>query len=277
MRAVVMLLRAQLRQHWKSWLALAALVTLVGGFVMAAAATARRTAAAVPDFVARHGYDTVVYSGRALPQLARFPQIAQVTTAPAPFVGALGCPRCGKINSSGGLDVFEVPPGVLARMVQLVSGRLPDQSDPGEVLASTTVARDSGTRVGSVIQVLTPTAAQVQLVQQGKVKPSALVREVPRHAVRMVGLVVTETELPYGIGLRYDLFATTALAAVVTGGRRCCRSISCGSGTARLTWPRSMASCGGCIRSEPTTWTPMLPRCSTPSRRRPSAGGCWPA
>jgi hypothetical protein len=31
----------------------------------------------------------------------------------------------------------------------------------------------------------------------------------------VVGLVVTETELPYGIGLRYDLFATTALAAVV--------------------------------------------------------------
>jgi hypothetical protein len=48
-----MLLHAQLRQHWKSWLALAALVTLVGGLVMAAAATGRRTAAAFPGFVAR--------------------------------------------------------------------------------------------------------------------------------------------------------------------------------------------------------------------------------
>ena len=41
MRAVVMLLHAQLRQHWKSWLALAALVALAAGFVIAAAATGR--------------------------------------------------------------------------------------------------------------------------------------------------------------------------------------------------------------------------------------------
>jgi hypothetical protein len=61
-RAVAMLLRAQLRQHWKSWLALVALVTLVGGLVMAAVVTARRTAAAFPGFLARHGYDAVVYS-----------------------------------------------------------------------------------------------------------------------------------------------------------------------------------------------------------------------
>src|SRR5262249_42281020 len=63
-RAVAVLLRAQVRQHWKSWLALAALVTLVGGLVMAAASTARRTAAAFPGFLARHGYDAVVYSAR---------------------------------------------------------------------------------------------------------------------------------------------------------------------------------------------------------------------
>jgi ABC-type antimicrobial peptide transport system permease subunit len=43
----MLLLHVQLRQHWKSWLALAALVTLVGGLVMAAAATGRRTAAAI--------------------------------------------------------------------------------------------------------------------------------------------------------------------------------------------------------------------------------------
>ena len=40
------------------------LVALVGGLVMAAAATGRRTAAAFPAFVARHGFDAIVYSGR---------------------------------------------------------------------------------------------------------------------------------------------------------------------------------------------------------------------
>ncbi len=65
MRAVVMLLRTQQRQHWRSWLALAALVALAGGIVIAAVTTARRTAAAFPDFVSRYGYDAIVYSGQS--------------------------------------------------------------------------------------------------------------------------------------------------------------------------------------------------------------------
>jgi hypothetical protein len=55
MRAVGMVLRAQLRQHGKSWLALAVLAALVGGLVMAATVTARATAAAFPGFLARYG------------------------------------------------------------------------------------------------------------------------------------------------------------------------------------------------------------------------------
>jgi hypothetical protein len=74
MGAVALVLRVRLRQHWRSWLALAALVALVGGFVMAAAVTARRTTAAFPSFVARHGYDAIVYSMHPLPGLAAFPR-----------------------------------------------------------------------------------------------------------------------------------------------------------------------------------------------------------
>ena len=85
MGAVVLVLRVRLRLHWRSWLALAVLVALVGGFVMAAAVTARRTAAALPDFVARHGYDALVYSSHPLPGLARIPQVALVTPVLLPF------------------------------------------------------------------------------------------------------------------------------------------------------------------------------------------------
>ena len=46
-------------------------------------------------------------------------------------------------------------------MVKLLSGRMPDQSRPDEVLASYTFRQDYGARLGSVIQVLTPTPAQV--------------------------------------------------------------------------------------------------------------------
>jgi FtsX-like permease family protein len=213
-RAVVMLLRTQLRQHWKSWLALAALVTLVGGLVMAAAATARRTAAAFPDFLARHGYHAVVYSGHPLPSLARIPQVAHVTPAPGPISLPGRCFPCRKPIGDDNFGVFEVPPADLNRMLKLLSGRMPDQSSPHEVLASYTLARDYGVRIGSVIQVLTPTPAQVRLAE--KLGPSKVSRAaVPRRSLRVVGLVVAENEFQYGLGPRYDLFPTKAYAAAV--------------------------------------------------------------
>ena len=104
MRAVGMLLHGQLRQHARSWLALATLAALVGGLVMAAVVTARATAAAFPGFVARYGYDDVVYTARPLPQLARMREVARVTPVRAPFVAAVGCARCAGINNSGSLE-----------------------------------------------------------------------------------------------------------------------------------------------------------------------------
>src|SRR5215471_2306879 len=209
-----MLLRVQFRQHWTSWLALAALVTLVGGLVMAAAATARRTAAAFPDFRERHGYDAVVYSAHPLPSLARMPQVAHVTSAPGPISFAGRCSSCREPIGQGSFGVFEVPPADLGRMVKLLSGRMPNQSSPDEVLASYTLASDEGVRIGSVIQVLVPTPAQLRLAQQqgrSRLNPAA----VPRRSLRVVGLVVAENEFPSGNGTRYGLFPTKAFAAAV--------------------------------------------------------------
>jgi hypothetical protein len=208
--AVVILLRTQRRQHWRSWLALAVLVALAGGFVIAAATTARRTAAAFPDFVARHGYDAIVYSVHPLPTLARIPQVASVTPVPGPVDFPVACDTCTKPIASGSFGLFEIPPAGLARTVKLLQGRLPDQSDPGEVLASYTLARDKNVRLGSVIQVITPTPAQIKL-GRSKINPA----DIPRRSLRVVGLVVTENEFPSGTGDRYDLFVTKAYAAAV--------------------------------------------------------------
>ncbi|MGO9961883.1 MAG: hypothetical protein ACLPUG_00445 [Acidimicrobiales bacterium] len=49
--------RAELQHRWRSWLALAILVTLVGGTVLGAVAAGRRTASAFPRFLTRYGYD----------------------------------------------------------------------------------------------------------------------------------------------------------------------------------------------------------------------------
>ncbi|HEX4254472.1 MAG TPA: FtsX-like permease family protein [Streptosporangiaceae bacterium] len=218
MGAVGLLLHAQLRQHGRSWLALAVLIALGGGLVMAAAATARATSAAFPAFVSRYGYDDIVYTPRLLPQLARMPQVTRATPIQAPFVAAVGCAGCGPINASQSFDGFEVAPRDLDRTVKLVSGRMPDQSDPGQTLASTTVADDSGVRVGSQVTIYTPTQAQVNQAQaqnQAVTPSKAQLARVPHSTVRVTGLVVTENEFPAGNGPRYDLFPTQAWAAAV--------------------------------------------------------------
>ena len=208
----VMVLRARLRQHWRSWLALSALVALVGGLVIAAAAAGRRTAAAFPGFVTRHGYDAVVYSGRPHPELARLPQVAHLTPALLPFVVRPSCASCRKKINDGSFAIFEVAPGELPRMVQLISGRMPDQSNPHEVLASYTLAKDNGVRLGSVIKADSLSRAQSPMTANPVpgARPAG-----PRLSLRVVGFVVTEDEFPTGEGSRYDLFPTAAFARAV--------------------------------------------------------------
>jgi hypothetical protein len=206
--AVVMVLRGRFRRHWKSWLALSVLVAVAGGFVLATAAAGRRTAAAFPDFVARHGYDVVVYSEQPLPGLARLPHVASVTQVLALYSGTPACPSCRHPIDDRNFLINEVPPAQLPRMVTLLSGRMPRQSDPSEVLASFTLAKDNGVRIGSVLRV--PLASPAQL-RTGKLDgpPAA------RPTLRVVGIVAAEAEFPSGASLHYDLYTTTAFATAV--------------------------------------------------------------
>jgi len=74
------------------------------------------------------------------------------------------------------------------------------------VVASFTLARDNGVRVGSVLRPQLGTQADLE---GANVKPSPALRP----ALRVVGIVVTEGEFPSGASPHYDLFATTAYAA----------------------------------------------------------------
>jgi ABC-type lipoprotein release transport system permease subunit len=204
--AVVMVLRGRFRQYWKSWLALGLLVAVAGGFVLTTASAGHRTADAFPGYVARHGYDVIVYSPKKLPRLSRLPHVTSVTPAVVTYNGAVGCASCHTPIDTRNFLVNEVPPGQLPRMMTLLSGRMPRQSDPGEVLASFTLARDNGVRVGSVLRPQLGTQAELE---GAKVKPSPALRP----ALRVVGIVVTESEFPAGASPHYDLFATTAYTA----------------------------------------------------------------
>jgi hypothetical protein len=205
-RAIVIVLRGRLRQFWRSLVVLSLLVAVAGGFVLAATAAARRTEAAIGGFVARHGSNVVAYSAAPLPRLARLPEVRSAVPVLAPYAAQPLCPSCTKPIDSEDFLVNEVPPGALPHLVALLSGRMPDQSNPHEVLASFTLARDNGVRIGTVLRV--PLGSEAQL--QGTTRDQ---RPVLQPAVRVVGIVAAETEFPSGAGPHYDLYATRAFAA----------------------------------------------------------------
>jgi ABC-type lipoprotein release transport system permease subunit len=129
-----------------------------------------------------------------------------VTPAVVTYNETVGCASCHTPIDTRNFLVNDVAPGQLPRMMTLLSGRMPRQSDPGEVLASFTLARDNGVRIGSVLRPQLGTQAELE---GAKVKPSPALRP----ALRVVGIAVTEAEFPAGASPHYDLFATTAYAA----------------------------------------------------------------
>lgn len=77
-------------------------------------------------------------------------------------------------------------------MVKLLAGRMPDQSDPDQVLASFTLQRDDGVHVGTVIRV--PFAARSQ--RSAVLSNASITPDGPTVAFRVVGIEAAETEFP---------------------------------------------------------------------------------
>ena len=88
MEAVGFALRAELRRRWRSWLVIALLISLVGGFVLAAIAAGRRTDAAFPQFVATYSFDATVYATGPVPELAKLPDVSSAIGVVSPSNGS---------------------------------------------------------------------------------------------------------------------------------------------------------------------------------------------
>jgi hypothetical protein len=205
--AVMMVLRARLRARRRSCLALVVLVALATGLVVGAADAARRTEAAYPAYVAVHGYDAALYAATPLPGVAKLPEVASSTQV---RVLASGTPRCGSctrpINPST-FGVFGVSPAQLPHMVKLLSGHMPDQQDPRQVLASFDLAQD-GVGVGTVIDV--PFASSEQ--RDDVLNNANFTPDGPTVALRVVGIEAAEVEFPATGPANDDLYTTAAFA-----------------------------------------------------------------
>jgi hypothetical protein len=205
--AVRLVFHAELRQRWRSWLAIAILISVVAGFVLAATAGGRRTESAFPRFVAAHGFDAVVYATRPVPKVAKLPGVSSVTEVVIPDDGQPTC-NCSHSISQVNLGVEVVAPKARSPFT-LASGRMPDPSVPDEVLASFTLQQDYGVQIGTVIHV--PFEAPSQGSAYNNPNVGLPNPEGPTVAFHVVGIEATEYEFPSGTTPVYLL--SPALAA----------------------------------------------------------------
>jgi hypothetical protein len=207
--AVLLAFRAEMRRRWRSWLAIALLISVVGGFVLAAAAAGRRTETAFPRFVAAHGFDAVVYANLPVPKVAELPGVTSFTQLVVPYSGEQTCACVHPINAIN-LGVVSVTG---RSPFNLVSGHLPDPSASDQVLASFTLQQDYGVQLGTVIHVPFYASSQVSAVNNATGAPPQPAG--PTVALRVVGFEATETEFPSGTTPTYVLYTTRAFAQTV--------------------------------------------------------------
>jgi hypothetical protein len=209
MSAVWIVLRAELRTRWRSWLALVLLVAVVGGIVLGGIAAGRRTASAFPRFVEQYGYDSFVYSYRPLPQLASLPDVASVTPIESPVNGAPQCACLQKLSQLNfGISEYAESDG--GRSYKLVGGRLPDPSSPSQVLASFNFAREEGVKLGSVIRVPLYAPSQAASI----ISNTATAPRGPTVSLRVVGIEASEADFPSVGTQSYTVITTPAFARV---------------------------------------------------------------
>src|SRR6266436_6167090 len=190
MGAVWMRLRAELRQQWRGWLALAVLLGLIGGIALMAAAGARRTDTAYPRFLrASHAADLLVTPARSgfhgyFRALARLPEVSLL--APAMFLqmslpGPGASPFSGLVaqaSSFGG-------EGVAVDRVKVVAGRIFNPADPRAVMINQQLADREQLRPGGTLHL-------IGYPQRG---PNPDIAHAVRLAFRVSAIVVFDDQI----------------------------------------------------------------------------------
>jgi hypothetical protein len=157
MRSIATVAAHRLRASWRAWAALALLTGLAGGVVMTAAAGARRTENAYPQFLRSTAAADVLVgpAGSGVGgfdfAIARLPGVAEI----APVVGL----NCQPVSAHGKIDeaaeVAAPLDGRLGRQLErpkMLAGRAPSPGRAGEVMVDQLAARVLGLHVGSVLR-----------------------------------------------------------------------------------------------------------------------------
>lgn len=210
MPAVLVVLLGQLRRRWRSWLAIALLISLVSGVVVAAVAAGRRTQSAFPAFVASSGFDAQLYSTTPFPSISSLPGVTEAIEGFGLDNGQPIC-ACTHALNPNYFGVLALPTKG-APLFNLVSGRLPDPTNPDEVVASYTLQQNEGLHVGSVIRVPFYAASQASAYDTAEIPPKPMGPTVP---FRVVGFGASEFDFPTGGTPQYTLYTSRAFSSAL--------------------------------------------------------------
>jgi hypothetical protein len=164
-----------------------------------------------PRFVAAHGFDAQVFSILPAPAIARLPGVTSATVVIGPDNGPPKCACTHPIDLSN-FGVAVLKSGGSAPF-NLVSGRLPEPSNPREVVASYTLQHDEGVHLGSIITVPFYSRSQAAAVNDATAAPPPPTG--PTLALRVVGFEATEFDFPSGAAPDYLLWASPAFTREV--------------------------------------------------------------
>jgi len=189
MKCIWSVFRAESRRRWASWFALALLVAVVGGTVLAGVSAGRRTATAFPHFVAQYGFDAAVFSSSSFPKAAADRHDVQAfTTSTTYFNGNVI--EDGHFIPSNDFGLLELPSSS-AHTFKLTGGRLP--TGPNEAIAGFSLQQQFGLVIGSIVTVPLYTPSQRQLVLNSNGTPTP---HGPSVRLRIVGFEASMLDFP---------------------------------------------------------------------------------
>jgi ABC-type lipoprotein release transport system permease subunit len=194
MAAVLARFRAELRTQARNWVALALLVAVGAGLVIAAAAGARRTETAVPRSAAASNLSDVAvsqfgYSNLDFAQVKRLPGVEYAyRNDNFFFVGKTDRGRSLDVGKSGLIASADPAVGVSRDAPKILHGRRADPARIDEAVADEEAARLLGLRVGSRFTARFAAASQLQsfLADTGESGPFRM--RGPRQTFKVVGI-----------------------------------------------------------------------------------------
>lgn len=180
----------ELRARWRPWLAIALMIGIAGGVVMAAAAGARRSDTAVPRFLAYSQASTADVEADPS-QFHAIAALPQVESASAAAFLLMGKSLAKSVDTRFAITVLALADPTLQSRAMVSSGRLFNMSDPGEALINDTALRTGALKIGETVNLRGFTFEQLQDVLRG----STADPKGPTATVKIVGSIRQATDL----------------------------------------------------------------------------------